>query len=538
MIGLFNKGTILKGSDCELAIALSTCCQQVDIEQVEYFSCAFYTTVGGHAIVKEKEDFVFEGEVGIVHFEKGELDEMNDGVIHYTLQYDHSTIERTTAYYLKTPIGYTPIDFVTSDEVVSLVDGAVSAATSGMATEEFVDEAIVDCYNNVMSSVTESIKENDWTFVVSDVHNGIPGWDQTEIDNAVAAAKLHPKATDGRYKMVVYYPAGKDGTFVPFYPLYPYRPYDEHEVYFWGVEADNNHVKGYYLGLDSGQAPESITSNLMSQEITLDRVLQLGQVKTINGESIDGVGDIVTTEIIPAANFDARGVMDQVAEGYPHRKQCLYLNGALWTVTYFNDKVDMRAQTVMTNYNYNDRLYMKIAAFDYSANTITFDEWEHDMASFATSADTAALAELINNMPSSSAMTEAINEAVSGLASEEYVQEAISGISQDTYYVDVSTLTPEQLEQVRGPQGIQGPQGATGAQGIQGPQGETGPQGPTGPQGTQGPQGATGAQGPVGPMGDGNVSSVTIRTLWTGTQTQYDALSGHSDDTLYFIDQE
>ena len=126
MIGLFNKGTILKGSDCELVITPSTCCQKVDLEAVEDFSCAFYTTPGGRSIVKRKEDFGFEGESGIVHFEKGELDEMNDGVIHYSLQFDQSTRERTTAYYLKTPIRYTPIDFVTSDEVESLVNEAVS----------------------------------------------------------------------------------------------------------------------------------------------------------------------------------------------------------------------------------------------------------------------------------------------------------------------------------------------------------------------------------------------------------------------------
>lgn len=126
MMRLFNKGTILKGSDCELAITPSNCCQHVDLEKIEDFSCAFYTTPGGRSIVKRKKDFEFEGESGIVHFEKGELDEMNDGVIHYSLQYDQSIIERTTSVYLKTPIKYTPIDFVTSDEVESLVNEAVS----------------------------------------------------------------------------------------------------------------------------------------------------------------------------------------------------------------------------------------------------------------------------------------------------------------------------------------------------------------------------------------------------------------------------
>lgn len=56
-------------------------------------------------------------------------------------------------------------------------------------------------------------------------------------------------------------------------------------------------------------------------------------------------------------------------------------------------------------------------------------------------------------------------------------------------------FTPEQLEALRGPQGIQGPQGDTGPQGATGP---VGPQGIQGPQGDTGPQGETGAQGPQG----------------------------------------
>lgn len=67
-----------------------------------------------------------------------------------------------------------------------------------------------------------------------------------------------------------------------------------------------------------------------------------------------------------------------------------------------------------------------------------------------------------------------------------------------------SDFTPEQLEALRGPQGVQGEQGLQGIQGEQGLQGEQGPQGeigPIGPQGIQGPRGETGAQGPQGEQG-------------------------------------
>ena len=77
-------------------------------------------------------------------------------------------------------------------------------------------------------------------------------------------------------------------------------------------------------------------------------------------------------------------------------------------------------------------------------------------------------------------------------------------------------FTQEQLEGLRGPQGIQGPKGEQGIQGPKGdkgntgatgPKGDTGEQGPQGPkgdpgdQGIQGPKGDTGATGPEGPQG-------------------------------------
>ena len=126
MINNFGKGTILKGSDCELVITVSTCCHSVDMQDVQNFSCAFYTESGGQAVMKHKEDFVFEGRYGIVHFQEQELDQLPDGVVRYTLKYDDTTLERNSSYYLKTPIGYTPMDFVSRDEVESLVNEAMS----------------------------------------------------------------------------------------------------------------------------------------------------------------------------------------------------------------------------------------------------------------------------------------------------------------------------------------------------------------------------------------------------------------------------
>ena len=63
----------------------------------------------------------------------------------------------------------------------------------------------------------------------------------------------------------------------------------------------------------------------------------------------------------------------------------------------------------------------------------------------------------------------------------------------------VVRLSPEDVELLRGPQGLPG---ADGAPGAQGPQGLKGDAGATGPQGPQGLKGDTGATGPQGPQGD------------------------------------
>lgn len=517
MITKFNSGQILKGSDVEINVALTTCKKNIDVRDAEDLVVNIYTTEGGDAIQKTIEDIELneQGNAGTIHIDWEELDMLDDGVIRTSIEYvydgDVVELEGTTGYYLKTPIDYTPMTFITEENLDELVDekleeegiatedfvnSAITEATEGMATEDFVNSAITQATSGLVSEtyvnsaitqatsglvdeeyVQNAINENDWTFIIH-----FP-FVQSEIDEVVRAAKMNPSTTTGRAKMVVYYPAGFDRYYIPFYPTNPYRPHSDHEAYFWAVDGKPDDIYLNLLYFDEGQMPADWNTNLWRQGYNLYGMLRVDNTKTINGVSLK-------------AGFAG-------------------------------DNIDL-----------------------------------------ATPEDIQALQEAINNMPSSSAMTEAIEEATSGLASEtyvdnavsglasenyvnsaitqatsglattQYVDEAVSGAGGDTYYVDVSTLTPEQLAEVRGPQGVQGPQGERGIQGPQGDRGEQGPQGETGPQGVQGPQGEQGIQGPQGTPGTGNVSSLTINTIWTGTQEQYEALPSYSNDTLYFIDQD
>ncbi len=108
-----------------------------------------------------------------------------------------------------------------------------------------------------------------------------------------------------------------------------------------------------------------------------------------------------------------------------------------------------------------------------------------------------------------------------------------------------------------------GPQGPAGQNGTDGAVGPAGPAGQNGAQGPQGPIGPEGPEGPAGPPGTTTwagitdkpteiaagttkaearaavdaVGSSTIATLWTGTQTAYDAIGVKDPATLYVIQE-
>lgn len=76
------------------------------------------------------------------------------------------------------------------------------------------------------------------------------------------------------------------------------------------------------------------------------------------------------------------------------------------------------------------------------------------------------------------------------------------GDSYPAGIVEFDSLTPEQIEMLKGPNGDTGAQGPKGDKGDKGDQGERGLQGEPGETGPQGPKGDQGEQGPAGPQGE------------------------------------
>lgn len=154
MVNFFGKGEIVKGSDCDILIFLFPC--YVDTSTVQDLNCLFYTA-SGVSIEKTQEDFTFSGSSAAVHMRAGELDTLEDGVLRYTANYvygeDQSamTVERASNYYLKTPVEYTPAEFVTKDEL----DSAVASAMTSSAVTEEIQEVVEDIISGVSGDIQE-----------------------------------------------------------------------------------------------------------------------------------------------------------------------------------------------------------------------------------------------------------------------------------------------------------------------------------------------------------------------------------------------
>lgn len=156
-----NRNTITKGGDATVVVPLSTCSQPVDLQAVENLTCSFYTEDGGQAIERELADFVIDGDNGITLLRWQELDQLPDGVIKYTVEYDyegeHIKFDQYTSYYLKTAPGYIPMDFVSRDEVDAVVASAITSSAGTEVIEHVIEEAGYVDEDFVNSAITQAV---------------------------------------------------------------------------------------------------------------------------------------------------------------------------------------------------------------------------------------------------------------------------------------------------------------------------------------------------------------------------------------------
>lgn len=131
-----TSGLIYKGSDAEITVSLFPRCMTV----TEYsgLTVDFFTTQGGHSIHFDESGMTISGQTATVHLEYEAMEGLDDGLIRYnvscTMDGDAYTMDMETRWYLKTPSSYTPQEFVSKDEVDTVVESAMTGYTK---TTEF-----------------------------------------------------------------------------------------------------------------------------------------------------------------------------------------------------------------------------------------------------------------------------------------------------------------------------------------------------------------------------------------------------------------
>lgn len=138
-------GKIYKGSDAQISFELFPRCVEGDAVTVW-----LYTTDAEYSIRKSYEDgsLVVDGNIGTCVLQRVELDAFDDGLLKFHIAYMDGDMgieaDKETRWYIKTPIPYTPINFVTDENVETIVRAecaeVIPEMMDGYATEEWVNE--------------------------------------------------------------------------------------------------------------------------------------------------------------------------------------------------------------------------------------------------------------------------------------------------------------------------------------------------------------------------------------------------------------
>ena len=491
MLSYFGKGEILKGSACDIKVMVFPC--GVTSGSVSDFTCAFYTE-SGVSIEKAFSDFEFDGRYGTVHFESGELDSLADGTIRYKAEYfvepaDLYVMQRASGYYLKTPVDYTPIDFVSRDEL----DQAVASAMTGSAATQVIESVVSSMTSEQIEALSSSTSEN--TSKIAKISAFTESGFTTVHRDIESLSAGTESAVSGISSTL-----------------------DEIGV---GITA----LSGIVAEKSTVQWAQDLSAGTKIARITIDGTAT--DIYAPNGSGSEGQLKLVDFD--RTSQSELALLFEELYEYYNLEEPDGPINGKYLFLKYsFNGAGQVmitRFQILDFNELYipfgvvlpnNERGQKKIIANYFELNrdgSITNERY--DIISMDIESKVTTLSgEVIDLSYEISTKQDAL---VSGTNIKTIHGESILGSG------DIDIVGPQGPKGDTGEQGPQGPKGDTGEQGPQGPKGDTGEQGPQGPkgdtgeQGPQGPKGDTGEQGPQGPKGDTGEVDYSILSGYTTT---------------------
>ena len=461
MINFFNKGEIIKGTNAEIRIPLFKPCEVIPVSSITNFSCIFYTKEGGYGIEKDLDDFVVEGNIGTVVLQAVEIEALDDGNLRYTLEYDydeaHVITELSSNYFIKTPVSYTPISYITSGEAYNMVESGVTSANT--YTDEQIAENKKDFYN---------LSEMNATAI-------------TELCDELYANPDYFNKCDIIYSSATYN-----------YGIYSVRIASNYIEF-----ASSNH-KYMFLGTYN-RSRHSFSTQETNLPASKDFMMQI----------TDLTGGTPNWKIIPGqwstllSRYEEQGENTVVSISILYidsnnKKHYSYASG--WksdgdnTYFYFDNFI-VNGTSYKCEYKFNP----------FGWETINWEENTGAVGPQGAQGETGpqGVQGIQGEIGPQGEQGEAGPQGTQGIQGETGPQ-GTQGVQGEA-----------------GPQGVQGIQGETGPQGTQGVQGEAGPQGAQGIQGETGPQGVMGPQGAQGVGGDTAAtitSAVTVANAYTDEQ--------------------
>ena len=172
MVCNLNEGRIYKGSNAEVTVPVYPRCFTGDTSDMVV---SFYTTVGGNSVEfsQTADTISITGINGTVVFQPVELDTLDDGLLKCNVSYTYEgsayTKDLETRLYIKTPDSYTPIKYITEDNVQEVVDGIMTAFTPTTGFTTINGSAITEGGNMVLTAETRNYSAGTNIDITDDV---------------------------------------------------------------------------------------------------------------------------------------------------------------------------------------------------------------------------------------------------------------------------------------------------------------------------------------------------------------------------------
>ena len=256
MICNMNGGRIYKGSIAEIDVFLYPACYTGVTDVV----ANFYTTTGQSI---QKSDMEIEDGIGTVLFQAVELESFEDGLLRYNVSYVKDgqtyTKDMETRWFIKTPMPYTPIDYVTSDELEEQVSEAISSETVVSEIQTQIEQSITGKADT--TAVTQALSTKQDTLVSGTNIKTINNQNILGSGNIVITSATQTQYSAGTNIDIQDYVISVTGITIP-------------------------DVSNF---ITSGDAQTQINNSISGKQDTL---ISGTNIKTINNQSILGEGNI------------------------------------------------------------------------------------------------------------------------------------------------------------------------------------------------------------------------------------------------------